>query len=96
MSEGYGLSAWSGPGQPAGLGVRAVTAVAAVAPDPARRPLFRPRIRRGCPAMSLEQRGCGIHTTTTRALMVSAGQAVVVVRTTIRRIRPVTPDIGDL
>jgi hypothetical protein len=40
--------------------------------------------------MSLEQRGCGIHTTMTGALMVPAGQ-VVVVRRTIRRTRPVTP-----
>jgi len=35
--------------------------------------------------MSLDQRGCGIHTNTTRAPMVPAGQ-VVVVRRTIRRI----------
>jgi hypothetical protein len=35
---------------PSGLGICGVIAVAAVVPDPARRPLPRPFIRRGCPS----------------------------------------------
>jgi hypothetical protein len=35
---------------PSGLGIAGVIAVAAVVPDPARRPLPRPFIRRGCPS----------------------------------------------
>ncbi len=38
------------PGPPAGQDTRAVTAVAAVAPDLSRRPLPPPLIRRGCPS----------------------------------------------
>jgi hypothetical protein len=48
-----GLSAGSAAARrrlPSGLGIAGVIAVAAVVPDPARRPLPRPFIRRGCPS----------------------------------------------